>query len=340
MYKPHYSITNKILENVSEIEASNQIIINIDLISDWEEKLKRVAMIKRIKHEGALSGIKLKKKLIIHFLNRIESNTGKIRNIQEVINFKKAYEFVKEKRDSRLTEELIHKLHKIIVHEILPEEVAGNLRLEDAEIYDLKMRRIEYETVDPNQLPIELSDLIDWYNKSSINDLLKAGIIQYEIMRIHPYYDANGRVGRMLCTWCLYNSDYDVKGFFNLEEYYDKDLIGYYKALASADEGDLTNWLEYFTQGLAEEFEAIKNKVLQIFRGELKLDLETRFPERQKKLLDYLRKYKEITRRDYIKLFPNLSDDTILREIHRLRKLGYVRKIGKTRGTRYVLDIG
>ncbi|MBD3362349.1 hypothetical protein GF362_01365 [Candidatus Dojkabacteria bacterium] len=338
MYKPQYTITNKILENVSEIEAANQIILNINLLSDWEEKLQKVAIIKRIKHEGALSGVKLSKKLIKQFLNKMENEEGKIRNIQEIINFKKANEFIKQNKDKELKENIIHELHRIIVQNILPKEIAGNLRLEDAEIYDLKFRQLEYETVDPGQLPIELKDLIRWYNNSKVNEILKAGIVQYEIMRIHPYYDANGRVGRMLCTWCLYSSGYDAKEFYSLEEHYDKDLIGYYKALSTADEGDLTIWLEYFTEGLKEEFERLKNKVLQIFRGELKLDIETRFPKRQKKILDFVRKNKEIRRKDYIKLFPDLSDDTVLREIQRLRKLGYIRKVGKTKGTKYVLD--
>lgn len=338
MYKPHFNITNKILGHVSEIEASNQIIQNISLIIDWEEKLQKEALVKRIQCGGALAGIKLTQELVKRMLNRIENGEEKIRNIQEIINIKKVNEFIKENAETKLTEELIHMLHKILVKNILPDEVAGNLRLEDAQIYDLKMRKIEYETVDPEELPSELEGLVQWYKKSPINDILKAGILQYEIMRIHPYCDANGRVGRMLCMWSLYKTGYDAKGYFNLEEHYDKDLVGYYKALSSGDEGDLTFWLEYFTEGLAEEFEKLKNKVLKIYRGELKLDLDSKFPERQKKILDFVKKHREISRSEYIKLFKGLSEDTILREIQRLRKLGYLTKIGRTKGVKYVLD--
>ena len=68
----------------------------------------------------------------------------------------------------------------------------------------------------------------------------------------------------------LYKKGYDVKRFFSLDDFYDMDRAAYYEALNSVNQEslDLTNWLEYFTEGVAVSIKAVEDKVLGLSRHE------------------------------------------------------------------------
>ena len=96
-----------------------------------------------------------------------------------------------------------------------------------------------------------------------------AGIAHYQFATIHPYYDGNGRTARLLTTLILHLGGYDLKGLYSLEEYYARNLGAYYEALAIGSshnyyqgraEADITPWLEYFCEGVAESFENVRKR--------------------------------------------------------------------------------
>ncbi|HET7713078.1 MAG TPA: Fic family protein, partial [Patescibacteria group bacterium] len=127
--------------------------------------------------------------------------------------------------------------------------------------------------------------------------------------------------------------------FFSLEEYYDRNPQDYYNALQSAEGGDLTTWLEYFTQGLAIELGRIKERVQK-----LSVDLKLKgkvgqiaLNERQLKLVEYMEDYGKVRNEDWRTLLPMVSDDTILRDLKDLMKKGLVRKSGSTKSAEYSL---
>ena len=69
-----------------------------------------------------------------------------------------------------------------------------------------------------------MKDLVEFIHKEKeIHPVLKAGIVHYEFVRIHPFVDGNGRVGRCLSTLILYQEEYDIRKFFSLEEYFDNE---------------------------------------------------------------------------------------------------------------------
>ena len=68
--------------------------------------------------------------------------------------------------------------------------------------------------------------LVEWVNSDEARELdpiLVVGIAHYELVRIHPFVDGNGRTARVFATLMLYLRDFDVKQFFCLDDYYDSD---------------------------------------------------------------------------------------------------------------------
>jgi Fic family protein len=163
-------------------------------------------------------------------------------------------------------------------------------------------------------------------------------------VRIHPFLDGNGRVARAIATLILYQDDYDIRKFFSLEEYFDKDAASYYEALQSVEknEGDLSRWLEYFTLGLSIELSKIRERVESIsVDAKIKEKLggsAIMLSPRQLKIIEYIQKVGYLQNQAFEQLFPMVSEDTVLNEIKSLVETGIIKKHGVTKGARYIMS--
>ena len=175
-----------------------------------------------------------------------------------------------------------------------------------------------------------------------MHPVLKSGIVHYELARIHPFIDGNGRVSRALSTFILFQEGYDIRKFFSLEEYFDNDASEYYSALQSVgrNDGDLTEWLAYFTHGLAIELNKIKEKIE-------KISVDVKLKERSGWQADHAFRKTTQDHGIYSKgwlsteqwlqtLFPMVHEDTVLNEIKYLIKHGLIKKSGSTKGAKYI----
>jgi Fic family protein len=175
---------------------------------------------------------------------------------------------------------------------------------------------------------------------------VKAAITHYILVAIHPFTDGNGRAARALSTLILFKEGYDIKKFFSLEEYFDRDATSYYHVLQQTSnqaknlsERDLTIWIEYFTTGLAIELSRIREKV-QRLSVDLRIKGKTgQVPlnERQLKLVEYMQEYSQVSNKEWRSLLPMVSDDTVLRDLKYLVKKGLVKKRGSTKSAYYIL---
>lgn len=111
--------------------------------------------------------------------------------------------------------------------------------------------------------------------------------------------------------------------------------------MVASQGGDMTGWLEYFTEGLAIELTRIKDKVKSISTDlKLKKSLggqQLAISERQIKVVEFIQENGFLQNKSFFELFPMISEDTVLRELKDLIKKGIVRKEGTTKGVRYVL---
>ena len=346
MYTPKYRITNQILINIGKIEAAEEVLKNAPLLPLWEKKFKEDAIVRAVHHGTHLEGNPLSKTEAENVLKG-EKVVARPRDIQEVINYRRVLEFIDEeakKKIEKITEQLIKKLHKILSYKVLPEEQAGEYRDKQVVVRDILTGEVVFRPPAPLEVPFLMREFVYWLNHASSNEIhpvLKAGIAHYELVRIHPFIDVNGRVARVLATLILFLGGYDIRRFFSLEEYYDRDAVAYYESLKQAGKGDLTPWLEYFTYGAAVEFERVKNKVLKLSRD---VKLKRKFggkqiflTERQIKILEHIQEVGYLQNKMFAQLFPDLSEDTVLRDIKDLIEKGVLKKIGKTKSARYVL---
>src|SRR3990167_631324 len=127
MFVPTYTITNKILNYIAKIEASEEVIRHSPLLPLWEKQFKEDAIIRSAYHGTHIEGNKLAKDDAKDILLGKEV-IGRPRDIQEIINYRKVIEFIDEeanKKIEKITELVIKKLHRIIVYKILSPDESG-----------------------------------------------------------------------------------------------------------------------------------------------------------------------------------------------------------------------
>lgn len=351
MLRPKFTITNSILTNVAKIEAAREVIENSPLVPAWEERFRADAVVRAVHFGTHIEGNDLSLEEAKDVLEG-KDVTARSRDIQEVLNYRQVVEFINKegKSSEEIDLDTILKIHKLTVEKLVPLEQVGKFRQVKVVVRGVETGQVTFTPLPPNEVPRQLVDFLDWFNSDQaekISPLLKAGIVLYEIARIHPFTEGNGRTARAVATLSLFKDDYDVKRFFSLEEYYDEDLPAYYRALQGASsqlvvdesERDLTSWLEYFTEGLAVEINRIKEKVKKLSvdlrlkgrQGQIALN------SRQIKIIEYLDKNGQINNAIFRELFPMVSDDTILRDLKGLITNKIVKKKGSTKAAVYVL---
>lgn len=348
MYSPKYSITNKILKNIGIIEAAREVIINAPLVPAYEKKFREEAIVRTVHHGTHIEGNELN---ISEAANVLKGQpiVGRDRDIQEVINYRNVINFLDyvatgEVSQGKISEAVVKKIHALTVEKILPHEQCGQYRNTQVVVKNSLTGEITFRPPPAIEVPYQVEEFLEWLNtvkKDEIHPVLEAGITHYELVRIHPFSDGNGRMARSTATLVLFLENYDIKKFFSLEEYYDKDAARYYEALKSATLGELTNWEEYFTEGLAIELTRIKGKVLRLSADvHLKEKLggkQVFLTERQIAIMEYIQRVGYLSNEGFADLFPKISEDTVLRDLHDLMKKGIIKKEGRTKAARYIL---
>ena len=270
MYTPKYNITNKVLKNIGMVEACREVIMNAPLVPAYEKKFREEAIIRTVHHGTHIEGNELN---LTEAAQVIKGNpvVGRDRDIQEIINYRNVLNYLdymgKGEGVGKITEEVIKKIHALTVEKSMPVEQCGVYRKTQVVVKNSVTGEITFRPPPGIEVPYLMSDFAEWMNKinrDEIRHVLKAGTSHYEVVRIHLNTDGNGRMARAVATLVLFLESYDIKEFFSLEEYYDRDAARYYESLRTASEGELTKWLEYFTLGLSIELTRIKEKVRKL----------------------------------------------------------------------------
>jgi len=346
MFNPIFTITNKILINISKIEAAEEVIKHSPLLPLWEKQFKEEALIRSAYHGTHIEGNNLHKDDAKDILMGRDV-IGRPRDIQEIINYRKVIEFIDDeanKKIDKISELIIKKLHRILTDKILTTDGLGEYRTKQVIIRNSANGEVTFRPPPPIEIPFLMREFVYWLNrddKDKLHPVLKAGIAHHELVRIHPFLDGNGRVSRVLATLILFLGGYDIRRFFSLEEYYDKDAITYYQNLQKASAGDLSSWLEYFTSGAGIEFEKVKEKILKLSKD---VKLKEKFggkqvylTEREMKMIEYIQEIGYIQNQTFKDIFPDVSEDTVLRDLQDLIKKGLIKKIGSTKSARYTM---
>ena len=344
MFKPKYSITPNILSHLIKTAEARAVIDNAYLVPKWEVALRREALIKNAHASTAIEGNPLSLEQVSDLaMGRDIMAARKAK--AEVVNYLKVLEELPGlAEDGKITEKVILKIHRLLTKDALENtHGSGVYRNRQVVVGNRVTGLITFRPPDTRDVPILMKEFVKWLNGKNASEttpVLTAGISHYEFVRIHPFIDGNGRAARALASLILYLRGFDTKRFFALDDYYDGDRQAYYRALESVDSKklDITEWLEYFTYGLALQIETVKKRVLSL-SSDLKRKQskgQIALTERQMRIVERIHDYRYITNKTIREMFK-LSDEGALKELKRLLSLGVIKSEGRGRSIRYLL---
>jgi Fic family protein len=337
MFKPNFSYTDNMVNNLLEIYSTKDFIVNTPMVVEMEVSLKRDALLKSVHHSTAIEGNPLTLNQVSKLAKGIKINAKK-KAKQEVLNYLNVLENLdKYSENGKITEKNILKLHEDITHYTLEYTyLEGQYRTIPVHVVNNE-GEIVFTPPHVNLIQNEMENFVEWINQDiTLNPVLTAGIIHYEFVRIHPFVDGNGRTGRSLAALFLYLKKFDVDRFFTLDEYYDNNRQSYYDALNSVDSEtqDLTEWLEYYLEGFKISLTKIKDQIL--FSPKNNKKPKIKLSDKYRKIVEYIHINGKITNTEVQKLL-NISRQGAYKNLRYLMDIDIVEKKGGSRSTYYII---
>lgn len=344
MFKPKFEYTHKIVNLLTKISTARELVLNSPLIPKWEVTIRREAIIHSAHSSTSIEGNRLSLEQVSELAQGREIISLR-KDKQEVLNYLKVLENLGKLTDGKkITEINILNIHKMLTKDTLENPAdCGVYRNRYVVVANRITREIIFRPPPNEDVPKLVKELIEWLNSSEAKELdsvIEAGIAHYEFVRIHPFIDGNGRTARVLANLILFLREFDIKQFFCLDDYYDSDRPAYYKALQSVDQKtlDLTEWLEYFVEGVKVSIDAVKERIIRLSSGRLRKVKrgQISLTERQMQIVEFINQNGKITNKNVREMFK-ISDRAALKEIKKLADLKVIKSEGKGRSLYYIL---
>lgn len=155
-----------------------------------------------------------------------------LREIYEVVNHKKAYQYVKDciRKGLTLDENIVKDVHALLMENIL---IGGIYRREEVVISGAS-----HTPPAGNEMYAQIKDFyVELAKKGDLNGIELAAWTHAEFVRIHPFLDGNGRTSRLLMNYQLLS-----RGFLPIS-IAKEDRLDYYNALDKyAVQGELKDF--------------------------------------------------------------------------------------------------
>jgi len=268
-----FSFTPKIVRDLQNIERVREMVRLTVLPPLAAEHLREQADVRSTHFSTRIEGNRLTLKETEEVIQQGRLFPGRERDAKEVERYYQALQQVEKwlEGGQKFTEGRIRKLHAILY---AGKQAKATSYRDGQNVIRETNGEIVYMPPEAKDVPGLMTELLDWMHnaKEDIPIPVLAGIVHYQFVTIHPFYDGNGRAARTLATWILYQGKYDLGKFYALEEFYAEDLDSYYDALVThphhnyyfgRHEADITPWLEYFLNGMAVAFERVAIEVSQ-----------------------------------------------------------------------------
>ncbi|MCK4635290.1 MAG: Fic family protein [Candidatus Moranbacteria bacterium] len=245
---------------------------------------------------------------VLEFEANPKKKTEKYEDIQEIINYRKAMNMAIEKLDELpLSTRLIKKIHKILLQGARGDgKEPGKFRTGSVFIgkQGLGIEGASHIPPEPQEIEKYFSEFEKYIHFDEKDFLVQLAIVHAQFEIIHPFWDGNGRTGRILMPLFLYYKKVLHSPMFYLSEYFETHRDEYYERLQDISKNnDWENWIKFFL--IATEKQSIKNinKVQEILKlhDDLKdkiVDIPT--PKNNFKVLDFLFSMPLFDSRDFI----------------------------------------
>ena len=329
MFAPEYTITNKILKNISNIEYAKSIVENTTILRSWEKSLRNETSTLFIYNTLKLCKMNTDQEQIKRYVQQLDTNVpDQVKNSAEAVVY--SHEIAKT---PDLDETHFKKLHTILTKNLAFKNKQGIYRSTKAP-----------KGSNPEELLALVVEFFDWINSLEAKEthpIILAGISKAWIEVLQPFETFNQSIASLFSQVVLELYGYSFKDLLCVDSYFNKTKIEYEHILSNlaAKNPDFTRWIEYYSEGMAFEAVSLSEKIKLLAKDTkvARASGRAKLTDRQESIIEYLQDYGYLQNKDFEKLFPNVSEDTVLRDLKKLCGLNIVVKKGSTKSSAYEL---
>ena len=331
-------LTENLKENIARIDD----LARKDIFEELDEETKMNVMLGAQADEAfyssVIEGAHTTKKRTKDMIEKEEQPKNK--DEQMVLNNYNALIYVLENIGNPISEEIILDIYRIITKSTLKtDEAVEKYRTGENEVRNLE--EVVYLPPKPENVEGMMNSLIHFTRIDSderIHPILKAIIIHYYFVYVHPFYDGNGRTARALTYMHLLQNGYSFFKYFSISSLIKEARQSYYKAIKNSEdyESDMTYFALFYTEMILKSIVKVRNDFKKEYLKQvIKLDLERRGIElnkRQEKIIDKTIAFgKEFIDVDFYKKINKVTQETARKDLNVLVEMEvYLKeKVGK-----------
>lgn len=320
---PKYTLTPKIMQLLSSIEASREVINSVQIPPAIEQNIRRVSTLKSSLFSARIEGNTLT-------LEELSSTSSREQKKREVFNILKALNWIRSRGSRDLSLNDVLKIHSMVTAGLAETENQGKFRREVSAIFNAQGYAV-YMPPPPKLVPALINKLLKFVNSPKEQFIpIRATLAHFAFEKIHPFMDGNGRTGRLLIQAILERGGYGMKGLVSLEEYLDNHRSLYYQVLEDKDR-DTTEYLEFMLEALSVTAEKAREEVLKKQQTEASDYLLPRRGE----IYNIIKEHKLVNFDMLRRRFAKINERTLRFDLKKLADQGLIRKLGSTRGVYY-----
>ena len=150
------------------------------------------------------------------------------------------YDLVENGKKHTISEHLIRSTHQLVMQDT-DKEWAGIYRNANVIITGAN-----YDPPDALEIPYKMGEFVDWIkrNRKNLHIIELSALIHHKLVFIHPFFDGNGRTGRIIMNLLL------MQYGFPLVIILKNDRKKYYNVLSKADKGDFKPLVLFIAQSV------------------------------------------------------------------------------------------
>lgn len=212
------------------------------------EKIRDKFFLEMTYNSNAIEGSRMTKKETEMAFEGKKVRGKEIFEILEALNHKNALQFALEniRLNFKIDEKYILKLHEIVMYNF-NDKLPGKYRTGFVNLTDTQLPLPSAQDV-----PLKMGKLIKEINRYGNDPIGKIARDHYEFEAIHPFFDGNGRVGRLIMATQLLSKGYSP-AIIQIEDRYK-----YYMALGKADAGDFRNIIQMVCGSIIKGYELLE----------------------------------------------------------------------------------
>ena len=180
--------------------------------------------------------------------------------VREIFNCVNALEYgLKRLKQLPVSLRLIRELHERLMKDVRGESLTPGEFRRAQNFIGPPGCKLENATYVPPPVP-HMKDALDRFEKylhesrRALPPLVRLSLIHYQFEAIHPFWDGNGRVGRLLITLLLCSEGLLPQPLLYLSAYFERNRKEYYRLLLDISQtGNWMDWLRFFVNGVSEE---------------------------------------------------------------------------------------